>query len=231
MLVAVKNCLTRLASKWQGVVERNGALQLAFGLVFGVGSGRWRLACLTLTGVQLLGLAGLVWLVIDRQPLGPSSHPTTVVFALNAAGEAFYRSGCLFTYIFVLFYLYKYDFVANVGMKFPCAPLRNSAVHSSTQTATRGRGAELHPRSTSEEDVENALSSCRDQCLSKASGVKLSQSKTRTAVNVLQCVCSSCLAHCRGSCISNKSMDQGVYAGEPRRELFCNSANHNWPNR
>ena len=187
MLVAVKNCLTRLAVKWQGVVERNGALQLAFGLVFGVGSGRWRLACWILTGVQLLGLVGVFMTMYNfaERPEGPTPAPhlkiTSIV--LRVIGLAF-PVGYLVTYTSALHYIHKYGFVANVGMLFPCAPLSLDDFQPSSASRLN---AEAQLSSAAEEDVENApMNSGHDEeCQRPKSDHKLRQSKIKVAVSVL----------------------------------------------
>ena len=187
MLARARNCLATLETKWQGVVKRNGALQLAFGLLFGVGSGRWRLACLILTGVQLLGLgSNILYLTTLRTFPAPSR-----LIIYTAA--VIHRAGLLISYVCVLKYLYKFGFVANVGMEFPCVPLvltSSPSIHG-LEAATSETDASVEMSLATEGDVERADGHC--QCRPSLERTRphkplTSTNKTRIAVNVVSVV-------------------------------------------
>ena len=189
MLARARNCLATLETKWQGVVERNGALQLAFGLLFGVGSGRWRLACLVLTGVQLLGLGTSIFFLTKLRSLSAPYNKTSflVIYITNVI----YRAGFLISYVCAMNYLYKFGFVANVGMEFPCVPLAFSTSRSSQKTTASGMDASAQVCSATEEDVERADGHCQYQpSLERSRQHKslTSPRKTRIAVNVVSVI-------------------------------------------
>ena len=192
MLARVRNCLATLATKWQGVVERNGALQLAFGLLFGVGSGRWRLACLILTGVQLLGLGAHVFLLAKLRSIpGPTRHSKTI-FLLKIV-DVIYQAGFLISNACALHYLYKFGFVANVGMEFPCVPLVLTSSRSTQETAASATDASAQMSLATEGDMESERVNVHCQYqhgLERSREHKrlTNTSKTRIAVNVVSVV-------------------------------------------
>ena len=186
MLARVRNCLATLATKWQGVVERNGALQLAFGLLFGVGSGRWRLACLVLTGVQLLGIGAHVFLLAKLRSIPGPTRFNNTIFLFDIV-DVIYQAGFFISYACALKYSYKFGFVANVGMEFPCVPLVLTSSRSTQETASSETDASAQ-MSFAE---EGAVGHCQNRpSLEQSRQHKplISTNKTRISVNVLSVV-------------------------------------------
>ena len=121
--------ITSIRSWWNEVARRNGALQLVFGLLFGVGSGKWRIACGLLVIIQALGYFGAVQSHLSEQDKHLRMYQgnfTTTIAVIDLSSSTAYHFGLLATYVFAFYYVRKYDFVANIGMRFPCPPSTDS---------------------------------------------------------------------------------------------------------
>ena len=118
------------------MVRRNGCLQLAFGLVFAIGSGRWRIACALFVSPQPLAMVGV--LLYDAEYLDSVLRHEMKKLAIVAyvISDVASQLGFLVTYLFVFHYVRKFNFVANVGMQFPCPP-KLTRRHTDEENVTR----------------------------------------------------------------------------------------------
>ena len=146
------HCFASLGAKWKSVVKKNGALQLAFGLLFAVGSKEWRVSCFALAVVQLVGLVGnVVFLTneIQKHTGELAGSPTIALIVTEATTATMFHLSLIVSYVFAAVYVCKHSFVANVGMEFPCPPPtpRCTSAHS-LESANTDSGRASYQSST-----------------------------------------------------------------------------------